>query len=382
MHYFDHNATAPLSPAARQAWLEAQDAFWANPSSPYRPAARARNFLEDQRARLAGFFGIHPERVVFTSGATEASNAIFGWVRETASSDRPAVAISAVEHPCVREAAKRFFGGGVRTLPVSGDGVLELARVDEVLSAETPALVSVLAASNETGVLQPWREVAERARRVGVRSHTDAVQWIGKLPLDGLTGFDFVSASGHKFGGPKGVGFILLGPEQSGFRGQLGGGQENDHRSGTEDLAGIAAMVAALGERLSNLSPDCAARDAFVSRLKQQGAGILGEATGRLPNTVALLMPRFESIRWITRLDRLGFAIGSGSACSTGKEGPSPVLRAMGVSPEEAQRALRISAGPGTPASGWQALANAFSQAESALERDEGEDRLTSVIEI
>lgn len=382
MRYFDYNATTPLAPAAREAWLAAQDEFWANPSGPYRASARARNFLERQRARIADFFEVEPARVVFTSGATEGNNAVLRWAAEVAETSQSRIAISAIEHPCVREAAKRIAGEGVVTLPVDGDGVVEIAALDPLFSDNPPALVSVLAASNETGVLQPWQAVAARCRRGGVRFHCDAVQWIGKLPLQDLANVDFVTASGHKFGGPKGVGFVLLGPARSGFCGQVGGGQEDGHRAGTEDLAGIAAMVAALEARLAMEPASHEARDAFIAAMKERGAIILGERAKRLPNSVALIMPRFDRTRWIHRLDRLGFAIGSGSACSTGKEGPSAVLTAMGVSPDAAQRALRISGGPDAAREDWEALTRAFAEAEADLERDEGEDRLTTVIQI
>lgn len=384
MRYFDYNATAPLSDAAREAWLDAQDACWANPSSPTRAAAQARNLLAACRARLAAIFEVDPKQIVFTSGATEGNNAVIRQgARQAANS---AIALSAIEHPSVREPAFQLFGQGrVRPVGVDRHGVLDLEALDKLCAEqkERLALVSVLAANNETGVLQPWAEAIEICRRHRIRFHCDAVQWIGKLPVKGLRDADFVTASGHKFGAPKGVGFIVLSAAQAGFLAQIGGGQENGYRAGTEDVAGIAALVAALEERLHPAGrPSTDSRNAFAETMRSQGAIVLGEAVSRLPNTVALLMPRFDRMRWITRLDRLGFAIGSGSACATGKEGPSATLTAMGVDAEQANRALRVSAGPDASPGDWQALADAFSEVASQLEDDAGEERLTTVIDI
>jgi len=380
LHYFDYNATAPLSPKAREAWLAAQDAFWANPSSPTRLAARARNELESCRVRIAEQFGVRPERIVFTSGATEGNNAVFTAL--ASGSVRSRAAISAIEHPSVREPAARWYGDAVMSIPVNAAGVCDLADIERMLSRERPEIVSILAASNETGVFQPWHEAAELCHRAGVAYHCDAVQWVGKQPLGGLEKAALVTASAHKFGGPKGVGFLLIGEAQSGLKAQVGGGQEHGLRSGTENLAGIAAMVVALEERVSLPIPSNAGRDHFATAMQALGARILGEAAPRLPNTVAMIMPRFDRMRWIARLERLGFVIGSGSACATGKEGPSATLAAMGISADEAKRSLRVSGGPDTPLDVWIALADAFAAVKNDLESDEGDERLVNVIDI
>lgn len=380
MHYFDHNATAPLSPKAREAWLVAQDTFWANPSSPSRLAARARNQLENCRRRVADLFAVEPDRIVFTSGATEGNNALF--MAMAAGSQPGCVAISAIEHPSVREPAARWFGDRVRTLPVHVSGVCELAGLEALLRDEHPEIVSLLAASNETGVHQPWQEAAERCRRAGVAYHCDAVQWIGKEPLDGLNKVALMTASAHKFGGPKGVGFLVIGEAQAGLKAQVGGGQEQGLRSGTENVAGISAMVVALEERLSGFKPSTEGRDRFAGAMEALEARILGKAAPRLANTVALVMPRFDRMRWIARLERRGFVIGSGSACATGKEGLSATLAAMGISADEAKRTLRVSSGPDTSVEDWTALADAFVAVQAELERDEGEERLVNVIDI
>src|SRR5690606_15046127 len=162
---------------------------------------------------------------VFTSGATEGNNAVLSWAARHPAG-RPGVAISAIEHPSVREPAADSFGPEqVARLPVDTQGVLDLESLASLLRLRPPALVSVLAANNETGVLQPWRDAVRLCREAGVTFHCDAVQWIGKLPLQGLAEADFLTASGHKFGAPKGVGFIVVGQDQAGFKAQIGGGQ-------------------------------------------------------------------------------------------------------------------------------------------------------------
>ncbi len=383
MRYFDNNATTPLSPAARTAWLEVQERYWANPSSATQAAARARNFLGTCRERLAGLFGVAPARIVFTSGATEGNNALIGEVARRAKGDAP-IYLSPLEHPSVVEPARRWFGAErMEYLPIDAEGRVLAEGLQAALQVRRPAMVSVLAASNETGVLQPWQELAAHCRQAGVVFHCDAVQWIGKKPLEGSTATGFLTGSAHKFGGPKGAGFVLLGEGMEGWRGQLGGGQEEDRRSGTEDLAGIAAMVAALEERTaSGLTGTTAGRDAFVERMKTRGGRILSEGAERLSNTVAMIQPRYDRLRWISRLERKGFLIGTGAACSTGKEGPSPTLTALGVGTDEARRALRVSASPDAPMADWIALADALAEVEAELDEDSGQERTATVIEI
>lgn len=358
--YFDHNATTPLCRAAREAWLRASDECWQNPSSLYRSAGRTAIFLNDVREELAEMFDCDAGRVVFTSGATEANHALFAWLAEKRAGR---VAISAVEHPSVREPAMRFFGDGCVELPVDGNGVVMMPEDKDV------ALVSVMAACNETGTIQPWEDVAEWCRSHGVMFHTDATQWIGKVPPGGLAKCDFVTGSAHKFGGPKGVGFLIVDSEESAFRAQSGGRQEFGMRAGTENYPAVAAMMAALRE-VDGKSGDGSFRDDFekgiVARIK--GTRVIGRDGERLWNTSMLIMPEHEHVKWLTRLDRKGFQISTGSACSTGNDGPSHVLQAIGgFDFTEMKRALRISSGWETTGEEWSALLEAFCDCEDAF---------------
>jgi cysteine desulfurase len=368
--YFDHNATTPLSAAARAAWLKAQDEAWQNPSSPYRVAAQVKIRLEAAREKLAILLGGRTEDYVFTSGATEAANLVLAhWARVLP--PEALIAMNPTEHPCVRDTALHFFGDRVRWLDLSSDGVVGLGAVKAVIGQM--GAVVVMAANNETGVIQPWMEISQLCRERGVPYLCDASQWLGKLPAGGLGEAGFVIGAAHKFGGPKGAGFLKLGVQAEGLRGQLGGVQERGHRAGTEDFPAIAAMVAALAEseqkkvfleteRLQwrqNFERACA--------VVVPGARVVAAGADRLWNTVSLLMPHGENTRWVARLDKRGFQVSTGSACATGKEGPSHVLAAMGLAADEARRVIRVSAGWETTEADWKALAAALPEVAAEL---------------
>ena len=360
MLYFDHNATHPLSATAKRAWLEAVEQFPGNPSSPHRIGQRAEAALQQARERLAGLLGCGADEIVFTSGATESANAVLAQFGD--------VLASAIEHPCVIEPLRsrardrrEIFSdaGSVRFLTSAAAGVVELPR----LVGKMPQLVAVMAANNETGVLQPWSEVLAVCRANGVRMFCDAAQWIGRLPAEGLGACDFVGGCAHKFGGPQGVGFLKCPAD---FPPMLQGGpQEDGRRAGTENVAGILAMVAALEERESAIRDGALRgriewRDDFENELiaALPGVRVLGAGVERLWNTVPVILPETPECRrrWVVVMDKLGFAVSTGSACASGKEKPSHVLTAMGVPPEEAARALRFSAGWGTTHEDWRAL--------------------------
>jgi cysteine desulfurase len=379
--YFDHNATTPLSPAARAAWLAASDTAWHNPSSPYRQAARAREMLESCRSEIASTLGAATDRLVFNSGATEGANAVFAW---TAVHARPATValVGATEHPCVQAAASAYWPDRIEHLPVSARGEIDLNALAARLRRGGVGMVSLMAANNETGTLHPFQEVAHLCREGGVRFHLDAAQLVGKAEAVGLAAADYVTVSAHKFGGPKGTGLLLV-PDGTDFVSLRGGEQERGHRAGTEDLAGVAAMAAALRtslEQLASGTERAGWRDAFESRLKEAipGLEIAGAGATRLWNTSLLIMPLGESLRWVRKLDRRGFQVSSGSACSTGKEGPSPTLTAMGYGPEAAKRALRVSAGWSTAREEWEALAEATLEVWRELSEEAG--GLTEVV--
>ncbi len=366
MPHFDHNATAPLRPAARAAWLEANDTDWANPGGAYRAAARVRALIDRERGRLATLLGAAEARLVLTSGATEAANAILAHLAATAPAG--ALLLGPTEHSCVRAAATHHFPGRVELLPADRAGVVDRAALGARLASGGVAAVAVMAANNETGVLQPWREIAADCRAAGVPYVCDAVQWLGRLPAAGLGAADFLFASAHKFGGPKGAGFLLLpdGPAARGFAAQRGGGQQGGRRAGTEDWPALAALTAALAEAEAELAAGDVVgragwRDCFEADLQAALPGVrfAGAEAPRLWNTSLAVLPAGESTRWIPKLDRRGFSVSTTAACAAAQGHGSAVLAALGFAPAETRRALRFSAGPETTEADWRALAAA-----------------------
>ncbi len=363
--YFDHNATSPLVPAAREAWVKAQDEAWQNPSSLHRAGVRVGLRLQAAREKLALVFGCDPARVIFTSGATEAVDAIMQHLSERL---EPAerIAISHTEHPATWGAAGSYLAKEQLVgLPSNYGGQVVTERIAEALAQGAKAVV-VMAANNETGVIQPWREIAAQCRAAGAAYVCDATQWLGKLPADGLAAADWVFGSAHKFGGPKGVGFLLRPKNENGFVMRRGGGQEAGQRGGTEDFPGIAAMVAALleAEQKKVMFEDdrLRVRQAFEAEIVRRldGTRVLAPVVDRLWNTVALVLPHGDATRWVAKLDKRGCDVSTGSACASGKDKPSHVLAAMGVPGEEARRTIRISSSWETTPADWQALANAL----------------------
>lgn len=379
MHYFDYNATAPIEPAAREVWLEVVDTLWGNPSGLSRFSARAHHRLTACRQTWAQAFGVEPSRVVFLGGATDANNAVFAHLAEQANSDAR-VLLSAIEHPSVHAAATRYFRDRTERIPVDRSGRIEVDWLEQRLQVGTIAFVAVMAANNETGVLQPVDQVSALCAHYMVKFFCDAAQWVGKCPISALPAADYISFSGHKFGGPHGIGGLILGPTEQAFRGRVGGGQENGHQAGTEDLAGIAGMTAALeAQPPEGWSP--AGRDAFVGTLAGPEFSILGATVDRLPNTVSLFLPRHPATRWISRLDRHGWIVSKGSACSSGKAAGSHVLGAMGLSRSDSDRVLRISGGPTTSVDDWCALRDAIDEVLRDLDAEPESDKLTTVID-
>ena len=350
--------------------MHAVESLWLNPSSPYRAAAAVHARLEEARERLTGLLGAGPERVVFNSGATEGNNAVFAHWAGTLPADAR-VGLGPTEHPSVIEPARRYFDGRIEWLPLDVGGAVDLSRID----FSQLAAVSVMAANNETGILNPWQEIATVCRQTGIPYHCDASQWLGKEPLEGLATCDYLTGGAHKFGGPKGVGFLLA---AEGVAPLLhGGAQEGGRRAGTEDVAGALAMLAALDEAVANLAHcDAGLRERFFEPLAAAlpGARRIGSADATLWNTLSLVLPDFASARWIRALEKRGFLVSSGSACSTGKEGPSHVLQVMGIDAAAARRVVRISSGHATSGEDWQGLLVALLESHSALLADTSED--------
>jgi cysteine desulfurase len=339
--YLDANATEPLRPEARAAVLESL-AITGNPSSVHAEGRAARRLLEAARDRLAGTLGVRPEAVVFTSGGTEA-NALA--VAGLAAQGRH-VLVSATEHHCVRRAVP-----DAEVLPVDGEGRLCLDALTERLADDPrPALVCLMLANNETGTVQPVAEAAALCRRFGALLHVDAVQGPGRLPLaDAVAEADTLALSGHKAGGPKGAGaLVVLGAAHPAplIR---GGGQERGLRAGTEPLPAIAGLAAAVeaaeawrrrggADRLSALK----ARIVAGLAASVPAARVLSAGAETLPNTLCLALPGAASATQVMALDLAGIAVSAGAACSSGKVAESHVLAAMGLGALAGQ-AIRVS---------------------------------------
>ena len=374
MIYFDYNATAPVMREARDAWLEVTEQIGGNPSSMHQAGSRAAVALADAREKLAAFLGCHPLDIVWTSGATEANNTVMHHFAKTlAPAER--IFVSAIEHPCVDDSSKHYFGKRVKTIPVTHDGVTDLEWLTAELADARPGLVAVMAANNETGVIQPWREIHAMCMAYEVPFFTDAVQFIGKMPAKGLGECDYVSGAAHKFGGPRGVGFLKV-PHRSHVTPlMLGGKQEAGRRAGTENVPIIAAMLAALTVREKQMAHSLHLlrgvwRENFERELLRTvpGATVVGASQPRLWNTVSALMPEGDrKLQWVVKLDKAGFAVSTGSACTTGKEEPSHVLAAMGFKAAQAVRAVRFSGGWETTEADWEALVKAVAKVHGEM---------------
>ena len=338
--YLDHNATSPVRPAVSTA-VSGALSLVGNASSVHGFGRAARRVVEDARDRIAALVGSRPDQVVFTSGGTEANNLA---LRGTAPSR---ILVSAVEHHSVLEAVP-----DLEMIPVDRDGIVDLAALESMLAiGGTPALVSVMLANNETGVIQPVAEVARTARRLGAMVHCDAVQAAGKLPVRlGDLGVHALTLSAHKMGGPQGTGALVVGEGVSLAPIVQGGGQERGRRAGTETVALIAGFGAAAevagrdvgeSERLLHLRDDLERRLAGAA----PAARVFGTGAPRLPNTTCVTMPGVASETQVMALDLAGVAVSAGSACSSGKVTTSHVLRAMGVDEAEAATAIRVSLG-------------------------------------
>jgi cysteine desulfurase len=345
--YFDNNASQPLWQKAREAMLSALDNT-GNPSSIHHEGRAARKIIEQARADVAALAGAAPSDVVFTSGGTEANNLA---MNATAPLGCTSLIISAIEHPSV-SAAAHATGLPVHELPVTAGGAVSPETLAEVLATTPgPALVAIMLANNETGVIQPVAELARLTHAAGGFLHCDAVQAAAHMPPDmALLGADMLSLSAHKLGGPQGAGALVLACGMEIKAQIMGGGQEQGRRGGTENTAGIAGFGAAASLAVGTISKSRGLeilRDRLESRLKAMVPGVIiaGDTERRLPNTTLAILPGFRAETVIIALDLDGIAVSAGSACSSGKVGVSPVLTAMGFDDTTARSAIRISLG-------------------------------------
>jgi len=334
--YLDYNATAPVKPAVVEAVAEAMTSV-GNPSSVHAAGRAARRLMSRAREQVAALVGAAPDQVIFTSGGTEANNQALAG---------SAILASAIEHPSVLVPTREG-----PTIPVDAGGIVDLQAVDHLVEIHGPAVLAVMLANNETGVIQPVRAVAERAREAGIRLHVDAIQAAGKMPLRfSDLGADTLSLSAHKLGGPLGIGALILREPGSLPALLQGGAQEQRARAGTENVPGIVGFgkAAALALDDHGFSGRVGGlRDRLEAGVKEIApeASIIGDLSPRLPTTTCLMLPGISHETQLIHFDLAGIAVSAGSACSSGKVGVSPVLAAMGLSVDEASSAIRISLG-------------------------------------
>lgn len=381
--YLDHNATTPLAPAVLEAMLPYFGQHFGNASSRHEYGRAARRAIDTARQRVAFAVGAHPTEVVFTSGGSEANNL---FIKGVAANLPPGlVAISAIEHPCVREPARSLRRQGWRMREIAVDAECRVASADfSAALAEQPTavstIVSVMLANNETGVVQDVAKLAAIAQGSRAWFHSDAVQALGKMPLDfralNAAGVHALTLSAHKLGGPKGAGALVVDKRVDLAPLIAGGGHERGLRSGTENVPAIVgfgvaceAAVACMGEataRLRGLRAD------LERGLAVLGAVIFAQNAERLPNTTYFSLPGLDGETLVAKLDRAGYAVSSGAACSSANPASnskaSHVLLAMGVAPATARGAVRVSLGHETTAAEIAGFLQALSATVSQLQ--------------
>ncbi|MGB8399714.1 cysteine desulfurase family protein [Bradyrhizobium sp.] len=371
--YLDWNATTPLRPEARAAMATAWD-LCGNPSSVHAEGRQARRLVEEARAAVAAAVGARPQDVVFSSGGTEANAlALTPGLKLAAGQPVQRLLVSAIEHPSVL-AGGRFPAEAIGIIKVTPSGLVDLDHLRAMLDGGPPALVSVMLANNETGAVQPVAEVARLVHGAGGLLHVDAIQALGKIPLDiRVIQADLVTLSAHKIGGAKGVGALVLTEQVRGFEPLLrGGGQELGRRAGTENVAGISAFGAAAKAAMAAMRGGAGRlqglRDRLEDGLRQTfGMIVFSQGVSRLPNTTLFTVPGLRAETAVIGFDLAGIAVSSGSACSSGKVQPSHVLAAMGLDGDLAQGAVRLSLGWSTSEAdidfaleAWRKLANSL----------------------
>lgn len=350
--YLDHNATTPLEPVVLEAMLPWLSGQFGNASSRHEYGRAARRAIEEARSKVAEVVGAHPSEVVFTSGGSEANNL---FIKGAAACLKPGViAVSAIEHPCVLKPAEQLARRGwmLQKLPVDADGRINAEHFDAALQ-QNPRMISIMLANNETGVLQDIHALATQAKAAGAWFHTDAVQAVGKFVVDfrGLNaaGVHAMTLSAHKLGGPKGAAALVIDKRLEIEPLIAGGGHERGLRSGTENVAAIVGFGVACelaGKRMGEVAPRLEAmRTRLELGLYEMGATLFGAGAERLPNTVYFALPNLEGETLVGQLDRAGYAVASGAACSSANPEPSHVLKAMGVAPDIARGAVRVSLG-------------------------------------
>jgi cysteine desulfurase len=355
MIYLDHNATTPLAPEVMQAMLPFLTQHYGNPSSIHAAGRETRAAIDDARDKLARLIGAKPHEIIFTGGGTESDNlAIIGLARSFASKGKHLISCVTEHHAVLHafEYLQKKEGFRVTWLPVNAQGRIDLQQLADAITPET-TLVSIMSANNETGVLQPVRDIGQLCRERGVLFHSDVIQSFGKEPIHSAH-FDALSIAAHKFNGPKGTGLLWLRAGISIDRLQFGGSHENERRAGTENVASIAGMAVAADLALAKMDDErprqASLRDRLWQGVKQAfpEAVLNGDTEHRLANTLNISFPGLDGESLLINLDLAEICASSGSACMVGSILPSHVLLAMGVSPELARSTVRFSLGKET----------------------------------
>ncbi|HQR04735.1 MAG: cysteine desulfurase [Proteobacteria bacterium] len=352
--YMDHNATTPVAPVVLEAMLPFLSRQCGNPSSNHEYGRAAKRALDEARQQVAAAVGAHPTEVIFTSGGTEANNLV---LKGAAQAMKPGIlALSAMEHPSVRSPAEQLLRQGwqLRSVAIDDQGRVD---DDDFLSAltENPRLISVMRVNNETGTMQNVAALAARAKVGGSRAwfHSDCVQALGKVAIDfrdlNRQGVHALTLSAHKIHGPKGAGAVVADKRLELMPQIAGGGQERDLRSGTENMAAIVGFGAACTAAMADLEAGslhlARMRAELEEGLVELGARIFSRGAERVANTVYFAIPDIDGETLVGKLDRVGYAVSSGTTCSSANHEPSATLLAMGVSPELAKSAVRVSLG-------------------------------------
>ncbi|MCX7183033.1 MAG: cysteine desulfurase family protein [Nitrosospira sp.] len=353
--YFDHNATTAIDNEVFDAMMPYFKEEFGNPSSPHSLGTVARQAVNRAREQVASSVGAQPSQVIFTSGGSEANNL---FIQGAAGYLKPSrIIVSAIEHPCIMRPTQELTRGTVnkwslRKLAVNKSGQIDLDDTDRAISEQRPSLISVMLANNETGVIQDVSTIAEKARNTGAWIHTDAIQAFGKIPLDFISlKVHAMTLSSHKIYGPKGAAALVIDKKLLLKPLIFGGGHENGFRSGTENIPaivgfGLACQLAQ--NRITEMTVHISTiREYLEERLLNMGAIIFGLSASRLPNTCYFALPDIEGETLVICLDKAGFAVASGAACSSVTPGQSYVLEAMGVEPLLARCAVRVSLGSG-----------------------------------
>jgi cysteine desulfurase len=347
MIYFDHNATTPIDERVLEAMLPFLKAFYGNPSSLYRHGRLARSAIDSAREQISNLVGVQPSQLIFTSGGTEANNLAFMTLNPLSR-----IAISAIEHPSVSKPAEKMvrLGHELKLIGVDYNGLITQEAIDEIISYR-PLFVSIMLANNETGVIQDIAGLTHQLHEKGVIVHTDAVQALGKIPVDyNNLGVDMMTLSSHKVYGPKGCGALIFNKKVSPEPIIIGGGQEYGFRAGTENVPAIVGFGKAAELAGGQLDQRTKHLQSLRQILEEQlisipGVSLFAKAAERLPNTVQFGIEGMDGEMLLMKLDQKGIAVSSGSACASAGGKPSPVLAAMGISTELSKSAIRISLG-------------------------------------